>query len=66
MTRLKWKLNLVHLEIVLIKTQGRCMLCIERTRGSVIVLYTLDELLGDKGHVESHFGLFGDSITAGA
>jgi hypothetical protein len=63
MTRLMWKLNSVHLEIVLIKTQDRCTVCVERTRGSVIILYTLDELLGDKGHVESCFGLFGDSIT---
>jgi hypothetical protein len=23
------------------------------------------ELLGDMGHVESHFGLFGDSVTVG-
>jgi hypothetical protein len=25
--RLKWKLDLVHLEIVLILTQDRCMVC---------------------------------------
>ena len=24
------------------------------------------ELLGDVGHVESHFGLFGDSVRVGA
>jgi hypothetical protein len=24
------------------------------------------ELLGDNGHVESHFGLFGDSVSFGA
>jgi hypothetical protein len=24
------------------------------------------ELLGDVGHVESHFGPFGDSVTVGA
>jgi hypothetical protein len=28
-TRLKWKLNSVHLEIVLIFTQDRCTLCAE-------------------------------------
>jgi hypothetical protein len=33
MTRLKWKLDLVHLEIVLILTQDRCTVCVERTRG---------------------------------
>ena len=26
----------------------------------------LMELLGDVGHVESHFGLFGDSVRIGA
>jgi hypothetical protein len=24
------------------------------------------ELLGDVGHLESHFGLFGDSVSVGA
>jgi hypothetical protein len=37
-TRLKWKLNLVHLQIVLIFRQDRCMLCVGRTIGSEIVL----------------------------
>jgi hypothetical protein len=26
----------------------------------------LMELLGDLGHVESHFGLFGDNVSVGA
>ena len=34
MTRLKWKLVSVRLEIVLILTQDRCMVCAERTIGS--------------------------------
>jgi hypothetical protein len=58
MTKLKWKLNSVYLEIVLIKMQDRCTVCVECTRGSVIILYTPDELLCDMGHVESHFGAF--------
>jgi hypothetical protein len=33
MTRLKWKLDSVPLEIVLILTQDRCIVCVERTRG---------------------------------
>jgi hypothetical protein len=37
-TRLKWKLDSVRLEIVLILTQDRCMLCPERTMGSEIIL----------------------------
>ena len=38
MTRLEWKLVSVHLEIVLILTQDRCMVCVERNIGSEIIL----------------------------
>ena len=34
----KWKLVLVHLEIVLIMTQGRCTVCAECTIGMEIIL----------------------------
>jgi hypothetical protein len=37
-TRLKWKLDSVHLEIVLILTQDRCTVCAECTIGLEIVL----------------------------
>jgi len=37
-TRLKWKLVSVRLEIVLILTQDRCTVCAERTIGSEIIL----------------------------
>jgi hypothetical protein len=40
--RLKWKLDLVRLEIVLILMQDRCMFCAEHTTGSEIILYTPD------------------------
>jgi hypothetical protein len=50
-TRHKWKLNSV---------------CVEHTIGSEIVSMRLMELLGDVGHVESRFGPFGDSVSAGA
>ena len=33
MMMLKWKLVLVHLEIVLILMQDRCMVCVEHTIG---------------------------------
>ena len=33
MTRVKWKLVSVLSEIVLILTQDRCMVCVERTVG---------------------------------
>jgi hypothetical protein len=66
-TRLNWKLVLVHLEIVLILTQDRCTVCSERTIGSEIVLDAPDKkLLGDVGHVESRIGLFGDVVSVGA
>jgi hypothetical protein len=42
MTRLQWKLDLVHLEIVLILTQDRNIVCVEHTRGSEIILYAPD------------------------
>ena len=38
MTRLKWKLGSFRLEIVLILTQDRCMVWVEHTIGSDIVL----------------------------
>ena len=54
------------MEIVLILTQDRCAVCAERTTGSEIILDAPMELLRDVGHVESHFGLFGDSGRVGA
>jgi hypothetical protein len=42
------------------------MVCTERTMGSEIIMDALMELLGDLGHVESHFGLFGDNVSVHA
>ena len=42
MTMLKWKLVSVLLEIVLILTQDRCMVCARRTMGSEIILEATD------------------------
>jgi hypothetical protein len=42
LTRLKWKLDSVHWEIVLILMQDRCMVCAKRTIGSEIVLHGPD------------------------
>ena len=53
--RLKWKLVSVLSDIVLILTQDRCTVCVERTIGSEIVLDAPDGILGDVGHVESRF-----------
>ena len=62
----KWKPDLVYLEIVLILTQDRGMVRVERTICSEIVLDAPIELLGDMGHVEPHFFLFGDSVCVDA
>ena len=37
-TRLKWNLVSVQLEIVLVLTQDRCTICVEHTIGTEIVL----------------------------
>ena len=66
MTRLKWKLVLVRLEMVLILTQDRCAVCVEHTIGSEFFSTHPTEFLGDVGHVESRFGPFGDWVIVGA
>ena len=53
MTKLNWKLVLVHLEIVLILTLDRCTVCTESTIRYEIIFAHPMELLGDVGHVES-------------
>jgi hypothetical protein len=64
---LKWKLGLVCLEIVLILMKDRCTVL----HGNVpydwkSIWVHLMELLDDVCHMESHFGLFGDSVSFGA
>ena len=59
---LKWKLDLVDLEIVLILTQDRCMVYAEPTIAWKSFSTHPTELLGDVGHVESYFGPFADSV----
>ena len=46
--------------------QDRCTVCAEHIIASEIILDAPEELLGDVGHVESSFGLFGDSASIGA
>ena len=53
-------------DIVLIVTQDRCTVCVERIIGSEIILDAPDRLLGDMGHVESLFFPFGDNIRVSA
>jgi hypothetical protein len=61
-TWIKLKLISVHLEIVLMLTQDRCIVCAERVIGSEIVSDAPVELLRYVGQVEAHLGLFGDSV----
>jgi hypothetical protein len=58
-------LSSFRLEIVLILMQDRCTICAECTIGSEIVLDAPDGLLADGGLLESHFGLFGNSVSVG-
>ena len=58
--------TLLHLEIMIILTQDNYTVCVECAIGLEIVWTHLMELLGDMGHVKSHFFLFGDSVSVGA
>jgi hypothetical protein len=61
----KWKVISVHLEIVLISVQDRCMVCAEHTIGLEIILTHPMVLQGDVGQVEASFGPFGDTVNLG-
>ena len=66
MTRLKWNLVSVRLDIVLVLVQDRCTVCAIHTIGSEIILDAPDGTLGDEAQVEARFGLFGDSANVDA
>ena len=66
MTRLKWKVNLVYLKIVLILTKDRCTVALNKPKAQKLFWRHPMELLGDVGHVESCFHLFGDGVSFGA
>ena len=53
-------------DIVLILTQERCTVCVERTIGSEIDLGHLMQHIGDLGHVKSRFSPFGNGVSVGA
>ena len=62
-------LVLVRLEIVLILKQDRCMVCVERTIGSEIILEAPNGTscrCKEGVHVESRFSMFGDNVSVGA
>ena len=56
--------NLVSVCWEPVSVQDRCTVCAEHTIGSEIILDAPDVLLGEVGHVESRFGLFGASVGA--
>ena len=60
-----WNHVLVHLEIVLVSVQDRCIICVKRTIGSEIILDAPNGTPRDVGLVECHSGLFRD-ISVGA
>jgi hypothetical protein len=51
--------------VVLILTQDRCTVCSECNMDLEIILTHSIELLGDRGHLESHFSN-GDGVSVGA
>ena len=61
-----WKLIFVRLEIVLISTHDRCMVCAERTIGLEIILAAPDGTPRDEGQVKAHFSPFRDSVNLDA
>ena len=63
MTRVMSNHVSVHLEMVFVSVQDRCMVCTKRTIGSETVLDTPMVLLGDEAQVQAHFGLFRDSTS---
>ena len=55
-----WNLATVQLEIVLVSVQDSCMVCAHMPRNPFG--RTPMELLDDMCHIESRFGLFGDTV----
>ena len=56
----------VHLEVVLVSAQDRCMVCDECTSGMESFWAHPMVLLANGGQEEARFGLFGDSVNLGA
>jgi hypothetical protein len=61
-----WNLISVCLEIVLVLVQDRCTVCSKRTMAQKSFEMHPKELLDDVCHMESHFVLFGDSVSVSA
>jgi hypothetical protein len=61
-----WNIISVRLKTMLVLEQDWCTVCANHTIGSEIILDATDETPRDVGHVESHFGPFGDNVRVGA
>jgi hypothetical protein len=61
-----WNLVLVHLKIVLMSVQDRCMVCAKCTMGSESFWTPVMVLLNDEAQVEARFHPFGDSANLDA
>ena len=66
MTWVMWNLVLVHLEIVLVSLQDRCIVCAKHTIRLGFVLHAPMVLLGDEAQVEACVGPFVDSANLDA
>ena len=56
----------IHLEMVLVSVQDRCMVCAKHTRGLETILNAPMVLLGDVAQVKARFGPFGHSANLDA
>ena len=63
---LKWKLDSVRFEIVLILMQDSCTVCAECTICLEIILDYPMDLLADEAQVEARFGPVGESANLDA
>ena len=63
MTRVMSNHVSVHLEMVLVSVQDRCMVCAKHNIGPETVLDAPMVLLGDKAQVQARFSLFRDSTS---
>jgi hypothetical protein len=66
MTWVMWNLILVHLEIVLVSMQGRCMVYAKHTEALETFWTDPMMLLGDEAQVEARFSPFGDRANLDA
>jgi hypothetical protein len=61
-----WNLILVHLEMLLVSMQDRCMFAANVPQPQKSFWTHLMVLLGDTTQLEDHFSLFGDSVNLDA